>query len=510
MASQGTDDSGRIYAQGLNVAGSGYTQIKVSAANGMYTSGDIASGAADAGNPAKVGGVASASEPVAVDELDRVNFMADLAGNQKVVGNVAHDVADTGNPVKVGAKATAAKASNVTEGDRANLSTDLAGQLRVIAPDYSAALDAAAPSSALMVAGKGNAAKPAADDEGDIMALSCDLSGQLRTISPDVTAVLDAAIPASALLLGAKGNAAAPTADDEGDIIALSTDLQGSLRTIGNAAHDAVDAGEPVKIGGYGKAAAPAAASADGDRVNAWFDRYGRASVWCDLTYGIAASAIPAGVTMAGLSDGTNARAFKGDSSGILFVQGQVAHDAADAGNPLKMGAKANAALPAAVAENDLANLSADLYGQLRVLKQGLAVNLRTAAEQTAGTVNGDAVTGVDPFTHLDVMLDVQAAATEVDDTLDVYVDASADAGSTWVNIIHFTQVLGNGGAKKFVASVHLAANLTDVDVTTDLAAHAAPRSFLGNAIRYRSVVADAGGGAAAFTHAIKAVLKQA
>jgi hypothetical protein len=57
---------------------------------------------------------------------------------------------------------------------------------------------------------------------------------------------------------------------------------------------------------------------------------------------------------------------------------------------------------------------------------------------------------------------------------------------------------------------VHLAANLTDVDVTSDLAAHAAPRSFIGNAIRYRGVVADAGGGAASFNYTLGVVLKQA
>jgi hypothetical protein len=48
----------------------------------------------------------------------------------------------------------------------------------------------------------------------------------------------------------------------------------------GDVAHDAVDAGEPVKIGGYAKAAAPTDVSADGDRVNAWFDLAGRQAVF--------------------------------------------------------------------------------------------------------------------------------------------------------------------------------------------------------------------------------------
>ncbi len=48
----------------------------------------------------------------------------------------------------------------------------------------------------------------------------------------------------------------------------------------GDVAHDGVDAGEPVKIGGYAKAAAPTDVSADGDRVNAWFDLAGRQAVF--------------------------------------------------------------------------------------------------------------------------------------------------------------------------------------------------------------------------------------
>ncbi len=43
----------------------------------------------------------------------------------------------------------------------------------------------------------------------------------------------------------------------------------------GGVAHDAADSGDPVKIGGKAATATPAVVSA-GDRVNAWFDLYGR------------------------------------------------------------------------------------------------------------------------------------------------------------------------------------------------------------------------------------------
>lgn len=63
----------------------------------------------------------------------------------------------------------------------------------------------------------------------------------------------------------------------------LSVDYAGSVPTISNAAmqvtgdeaHDAPDAGNPLKIGGYASTNEPTAVAA-ADRVNAWFDTFGR------------------------------------------------------------------------------------------------------------------------------------------------------------------------------------------------------------------------------------------
>lgn len=70
-------------------------------------------------------------------------------------------------------------------------------------------------------------------------------------------------------------------------------------------------------------------------------------------------------------------------------------------------------------------------------------------------------------------MCNVTAAATEAGDTLDVYVDLSLNA-ITWFNAIHYTQMLGNGGAKIFVAQLtHPTAGVADINVTADAAANA-------------------------------------
>src|ERR1043166_2441628 len=58
----------------------------------------------------------------------------------------------------------------------------------------------------------------------------------------------------------------------------------------------------------------------------------------------------------------------------------------------------------------------------------------------------------------IEFILDVTAAAAAAGDTLDVTVQtlvggANGSSG-TWVDIVHFTQILGNGGAKRIIAKV--------------------------------------------------------
>jgi hypothetical protein len=98
----------------------------------------------------------------------------------------------------------------------------------------------------------------------------------------------------------------------------------------GNVAHDSPDSdanASPVKIGGYAKATAPTAVSADGDRVNAWFDLNGRQAV---------------------------------------FASGDVAAAATDSGNPVKVGAKVNTTLPT-YTDGQRGDLQLSTRGALRV-----------------------------------------------------------------------------------------------------------------------------------------------
>jgi hypothetical protein len=132
-----------------------------------------------------------------------------------------------------------------------------------------------------------------------------------------------------------------------------------------------------------------------------------------------------------------------------------------------------------------------------------------SAAQATAGTVTGTAIALQQAFKEMSVQLIVSAAGTDAADTLDAYIDTSFDGGTTWVNVGHFTQVLGNGGAKTFVMSFCNAnpGATAVVNVTSDASAGATRQIGFGSQIRYRGVMVDADANGS-FTYELKAFLK--
>jgi hypothetical protein len=138
------------------------------------------------------------------------------------------------------------------------------------------------------------------------------------------------------------------------------------------------------------------------------------------------------------------------------------------------------------------------IQGETLVLFASAARGAGVAQTGTAAEVYGERSRFV-------ALLDVTAAATEVTDTLDVYVDVLAPDAATWLNAIHFTQVLGNGGAKKFFAVLDPSNPGTAViDVTSDAAAAAVRPALFGPQYRGRYTIVDAGGAAAGFTFSLR------
>ena len=225
----------------------------------------------------------------------------------------------------------------------------------------------------------------------------------------------------------------------------------------GDTAHDAVDAGEPVKIGGFAKAAAPTAVSADLDRVNAWFDLSGRLSVWdgglnmsiddggnvitVDGTVDLGATdnavldAIAASAAAIDTDTSTIATSLSvlddwdnGASDGAS-VSGDTAHDAVDAGEPVKIGGFAKAAAPTAVsADLDRVNAWFDLSGRLSVWDGGLNMSIDDGGNVI--TVDGT----VDLGATDNAVLDAIAASVAAIDTDTTTIATSLSVLDDWDN----------------------------------------------------------------------------
>lgn len=98
--------------------------------------------------------------------------------------------------------------------------------------------------------------------------------------------------------------------------------------------------------------------------------------------------------------------------------------------------------------------------------------------------------------------LNVTAAATVAGDTLDVFIDCTAPDLS-WINCIHFPQVLGNGGALAYYAVLDASNPGTAcIAVATDAAVNTVRPAMFGQSFRVRYTVVNVGG--VSFTFAVQ------
>ena len=138
------------------------------------------------------------------------------------------------------------------------------------------------------------------------------------------------------------------------------------------------------------------------------------------------------------------------------------------------------------------------------------AISLKASSVVTAaGTVNGAAILLQQNTRGFIFVLDVTAAAAAVGDTLDVKIQTKLDGpnGATWTDVVHFTQILGNGGAKRFFAKVVGAPSAEAMfeDHANALAAGSIKNLF-GDQFRYTSTVVDGGAHGQSFTFSVTAI----
>lgn len=103
------------------------------------------------------------------------------------------------------------------------------------------------------------------------------------------------------------------------------------------------------------------------------------------------------------------------------------------------------------------------------------------------------------------IQLDVTAAATEVDDILAMWVQGTVD-GTNYYDIGRFADVLGNGGAKRFLMNLQRV-SLAESDIVTptdaSMAAGTVNYGVLPSDLRLKWTVTDAGADNASFTFAV-------
>ncbi len=126
---------------------------------------------------------------------------------------------------------------------------------------------------------------------------------------------------------------------------------------------------------------------------------------------------------------------------------------------------------------------------------------LVASAARTATSTGSTAIRIPDAPNAVGIVLDVTAAATDVGDTLNVFVQTKID-GTNWVDVYHATEVLGNGGAKRYIAKLTGALAEAEFENGAALAA-AAVRNLIGDEWRARWAVVDAGADDASFTFSI-------
>ena len=118
------------------------------------------------------------------------------------------------------------------------------------------------------------------------------------------------------------------------------------------------------------------------------------------------------------------------------------------------------------------------------MLRQVYEAKTLSASGEKVADGNSDAMALQTMINAFAFTLDVTAAATDVQDTLDVYVQTLLDMVN-WVDVVHFPQCLGNGGAVRYIEKIEAQTSEAGFNVTAALAAGTV-RHLLGDRWRVR------------------------
>ena len=116
------------------------------------------------------------------------------------------------------------------------------------------------------------------------------------------------------------------------------------------------------------------------------------------------------------------------------------------------------------------------------------AIELFALAAREEGTDTSDWIPVPKDCVGLTLVLDVTAAATDAADTLDVVVSTKIGT-ETAINIQYFTQVLGNGGVKRYIANI--VPNVTVTEYAYAALTAATKKDILGDSIQCKWTIVN-------------------
>lgn len=148
------------------------------------------------------------------------------------------------------------------------------------------------------------------------------------------------------------------------------------------------------------------------------------------------------------------------------------------------------------------------MAGSARLAKSAHEVKTLLASAAQTATSTGETAVRLPVADAYAFILDLTNAATDVDDTLDVFIQTRVDdgGGANWLDVVHFTQILGNGSnTLQFVSKISRSLATVEYEVGSALGA-AAVRNILGDEYRVRFAIVDPGDADQTFTFSVTAM----
>lgn len=146
-------------------------------------------------------------------------------------------------------------------------------------------------------------------------------------------------------------------------------------------------------------------------------------------------------------SAGSNWDRMPGNSTAGLIVQGAAADGAAAAGAPVSIGGTDSS--------GNAQRLLVDARGANAPSYKAVANLLAATTITTNATTNNTAVTGFGGYGKCTFLLTISAKTMDMGTTLNIYIQTSPDDGTTWDDVVSFTQVTDAAmGGGTYVAEI--------------------------------------------------------